>query len=267
MEDIMKKIVFLVVLVIVLAFASCDNFFGKSWGTPREYDVSKIEVNAGNVAEWVDRAIGNPELAAAITDKIIEELDKASADDKAILMEAGINLAVESSGMGESMLTHAADILGDMDNLDPDDVTELLRKMRGDFNSKGGRKAAKNIATIANKGLKVSNDGIPTFDDGYANSAKPGDVAEAIMVLVLGELGDGDLDDWGDIENQYPGLEIDDTLDPPMVKALPGASSSELALAAYLNLIVTGGSKFDDNDLTKTIRKAFFENTNGGNNP
>ena len=261
MGEIMKKIAFLTVLVIALGFTSCDDFFSNSFGKPRKYDVSKIDVNAGNVDKWIDIAIGNPELAAALAEKIIQELDKTSGKEKAKLMDAGVKLSVESSGLGESLLSNSADILADLANADTDELEDILTKLfeniRNDFNSGGGQKAADNITAIASKDIEpnpLNNGDAPQFGQEYRDTASPGDVAEAILVLVLGELGDDDIEDW----NKLPRLDL--AYDPEaggFVVKNGDPSPNQITVAAYLNLIIVGGDKFNDNPLTSAIKEGF----------
>jgi len=252
-----KKTVFLAFLVFILTFTSCDDFFSSSWGTSREYDPSNINVNAGNVDQWIKTAVGNPALAEAITEKIIQELENVSGPDKVVLMQAGIKLAVESSGLGILILINAADLLGNFDKNDTEALTDILDKIQEGFNSGGGPNAANNLATIACSGIIIDNDGVPVFEPEFANSVSPGDVAEAIMVLVLGELSSGSIEDWSELDSY--GLSKDGTDENPKITVDPDATPGQIALAAYLNLIAdSDNSAFNDNPLTQTIREAFF---------
>lgn len=261
----MKKIACCAVaaLVFTLSFTACDEFFSNSFGNQRKYDVSKINVNAGNIDKWIDLAVGNPELADALVEKIIQELakDNLGDADKAKLLEGGVNLAVESSGLGESILSNAAGALGDLTDADDDKLedilTDILENIWEDFNSGGGPKAADNIAEIASYAL-ANDEGVVEFEQWYKDTAKPGDVAEAIMVLILGELNDKDIsiDNWSNLLEE--GLHFGLTPDGNHVTVDAGASEKEKVLAAYLNLIVDGGPQFDSNPITSAIRDAFF---------
>ena len=256
----MKKFtaIFFAAVIFALIFTSCDDFFSKSFGKPRKYDVSKIDLNAGNVDKWIDLAVGNPELADALTEKIKQELKHAKGKDKAILMDAGVKLAVESSGLGESILSNAADLLGnltDSDGKDLDEVmTDLIKKIRNDFNSKGGKKAANNITAIVSSDISGTGNGeAPQFGDGYKNTVSPGDVAEAVMVLALAELGNDSIDDWSDLDR----LDLKYEQGVGFVVIVGSPSPNQITIAAYLNLILNGGSKFDDNPLTSAFKDAF----------
>ena len=279
----MKKTVCyaLIALILVLSFTACDEFFSNSWGTTRDYDPEKIDLNAANVSQWVDQAIGNPDLADAILKKIKQEMKKQPKESKdwQKLQQAGIKLAVESSGLGEAIVSNALDALSKLDKeteLDETLVKDILSGIQDDFNSSGGVNAAENLADIVIASLDGSfQDGDPPkFSEAFAESADPSDVAEAILVLVLGILGDegksvtdDDLN-WNDVEDLAKGLAFDNHTDPTHPHIVIDTSTNDgnlpddktLALAAYLNLIVDHPDKFGDNPLTETIRDAFFNN-------
>ena len=252
----MRKVSCFIFAVLVFSFTSCDNFFSTSLGRPQKYDSSKMAVNAGNVDQWLESARGNSELTTALLDKIMAELDKGgiSGSSKAKLMEAGIKLSVQSAGVASSIITHGSSVLQDFDNLTENKVTELLDNIIDDFNSKGGKEAAVNIAQIASMDIRDNGrDSTPQFGSDYRDTAKPGEVAEAILVLAMAELGPNpSIDNWNSPSDL--GFDIQGGL-VTVVKPVP--SPNQVALAAYLNLITTGGSAFDDNPLTSVIKDAF----------
>ena len=262
----MKKIAILAIIAVVLTFSSCDDFFKTTWGNQRSYDPSNIDVTPGNIDEWAAAVLGNPDLAGAVSEAIIEKLKNTSDPaEKAALLDGGVKIAVESSGLGESLLTRGAELLGDAEDINEDTILELLEKIQSDFNSGNGVQAADYIAEMLVGCISIGPPaGVPHFDPEYANIVKPGDVAEAILVLILGELGRDDeltMDDWDDIKNLCAGLDIDfDTGDYPHVVVTDETvvSDTALALAAYLNLIIDNPDKFADNPLTDAIRNAFF---------
>ena len=259
----MKKLRIPALAAVVFFFLSCDNFYRGSFGSFRNYDSSNINVSAANVDEWIDHAVGNPQLAAAVVEKIIEEMEKLppNSPEKAKLLEGGIILAVESSRLGEIIITRAAELLGDLDDdHDSKTVENILHNIQMDFDASGGKRAADSIAHMINMCLRGSpalNGGIPRFEEVYARSARPGDAAEAILVLVLGELNGNSVDDWNDIQSVADGLTIaNNRIQVDTGRGNPSPSS--LALAAYLNLIADDPDKFGDNPLTETIYDAFF---------
>jgi len=256
----MKKIGFCVFTVLAFALSSCNNtsldeFFSTSLAKPQTYDASKIKVTAGNVDDLIRSARGNPALATAITQKIIDDLtnNRVSASDKPKLVEAGMKLAVQSSGFGSSIVTQAAGALGDFNNIADGSVPDILKSISADFNSGSrGPSAADNLSTIAGFEITGKNEGAaPHFGDVYANNAKPGDVAEAIMILTLAELGP-DIDDWDNPSKL--GLNVSGG---NVTVTDPHPSSNQIALAAYLNLIADDDNKYSGNPLTSTIKSAF----------
>ena len=263
----------LALFAFALFFASCDNFFSSSWGTPREYDLSNMTVNASNVNEWLDLAVGNPELAEALTKKIIEEMKKVSPGSNAflILQQAGVRLAVESSGLGEALVSNAAEALSSLDNSNAgmDEVKNILGKVQRDFNSNNGKASADNIAAITGQSLQsgtiYQGGEAPVFNPGFANRVKPEDAVEVVVVLVLGALAETNTninnlssENWSEMENLTSGLTLEGSqvvVDPDN----PNPTPIGLALAAYLNLMSSDpGGQFQGNSVTSAIRDAFF---------
>jgi len=254
----MKKIAVLVIFAVVLTLSSCDDFFSKSWGTQRTYNTSKINVNAGNVDDWIKASAGNPALAKAVAEAILKKLPAVNDAEKKILLGAGLRLAVESSGVGELLLSEFAKQLKntDIDNFDETTIENILDKIVDDFNKGGGADAAELIGQIAGEFID-DKDGTPKFDEEYIDSLKSGDVAEAILVLILNELGNSgaSIENWDDIENLTLGLVSDgyhiQVGDPE--NTTPGS----IALAAYINLIIDHPEKFQDNPFTDIFKDAF----------
>lgn len=267
----MKKTTVLAVLIVfifTLCFTACDDFFSKSKGNFRTYDPAKIDINAGNVNKWLRAAVGNPALSEAITKAILIKLQNPNIKpaDKAALLKAGLRLAVESSGLGISLISHAAGLLGDIDNLDEDAIKELLSKIQKDFDSGGGLNAAAAIAQMVNGSITTEDD-IPKFDPSYSDTIQPGEVAEAVMVLVLGLLNEQELsvdspgDEWnklGDLAAEL-GIAPDDSHATYVVYS--GDNPNALALAAYLNLIADNSMDGTwDNPLTNAIFDSYLPN-------
>jgi hypothetical protein len=269
----MKKKAMSMVGVLLLAsaliFSACDQFFSTSWGTARKYDPSKIKLNAKNVDDWVNTAIGNPELAAALTEKIKDELSGVPqgnpSPDQEKLQEAGVTLAIEASGIGESILSNASGLISKLTEENNDDlkntVTELLNDIQSDFRGHNGSTAAENLAAIVGGSLasgSYGNGTTPEFTGLYANKAKPSDVGQAVMVLALSIIEDKGLSVSSvDLENlDQSSLGI--TINNGKAEIVGTPDQKTIVLAAYLNLIAEDkNGKFGKNDITSAIKEAF----------
>jgi hypothetical protein len=256
-----KVFLFGALLAAALLVISCDDFISGSMGTQRNYDSSKIDLNAGNVDDWIEKAVGNPELASALTDNIKTQLKETNLNnnERAKLQEAGVTLAVEASGIGANILSNGSGAVSKIEQKGVDGVVELFKDVQGDFKSNNGLKAAKDISEIVGGSITMT-DGIPEITGQYAENAKPSDVSQAVLVLTLAVLEQEHLD--ANAENlkvdQLPGLIIDGN---GMVKKDPafgGEPSQEaLTLAAYLNLINKDpGGKFGSDTVTSRVTDA-----------
>jgi hypothetical protein len=244
-------------VLAVFVLTSCDDFYSTSWGKPREYDSSKITLTQDNLKTWKKKATGNPDLAKALVEKIISELPGKSGAEKAAFQNAGIDLAIEQSGMGVKILEVAS---SDLSNIDSEEgVKNLLKKVQSGLDS--SQAAANNIGLIMNSSIENTTPGsVPQFSssDSYGSTADPSNVGLAVMVLALAEISTIE-NDTNLIEEAEHLAFTDDV--PPKVKITSGASKNEIALAAYLNLIVTDESgKFNDNMITSGIKSAFLKN-------
>ena len=257
-------------LLSIFIFVACDSFYSNSWGTARKYDPANIDLNADNVDSWIELAIGNPELAKALTEKI-KGMVKNMPDsaERAKLQAAGVTLAIEASGLGTTLLSNMdklSDILDEENNNtgDSDAIVQLLDSMQGDFKSAGGSAAANDLAQIVKPAGK-DFDTPPEFDQSYAKDANASDVGQAIMMLTLAVLEQEGKDanvfnDASDIEGLGIGLEITDDSGERKVGNQSGTDSSDeaKALAAYLNLIMSDTTgKYDKNPVTSSIKNAF----------
>jgi hypothetical protein len=240
---------------VLFAVTSCDNFYSTSWGKSREYESSKITLTQDNLKKWKKAAVGNPELSEVLVKKIISDLDGKSGQEKAAFQSAGIEFAVEQSGLGVKILELAGSDLSDIES--EEGVRKLLAKVQNALSST--KSAAGNIAAIVGKS-KLENDGLgqaPEFpaNDPYGNTADPSNVGLAVMVLALAEIRDiGNAENLSDLSDN---LSLDETATPVQVTTNGSASSNEIALAAYLNLIANN-KRFDDNPITKGIRDTFL---------
>ncbi|MDR2433565.1 MAG: hypothetical protein LBD47_03245 [Treponema sp.] len=252
-------------LLGVLLVISCDDFYSATWGTAREYDASKISVNAGNVDEWVEKAAGNPELADAVTDAIKNELEKGSLNtgDKAKLQDAGVALAIEASGIGETILEKAADTLSNGIS-SVEDLSKLLADVQSDFKKNNGAKAASDIADIISGSLaqpSYGKDSVPKLTGAYVNAEDPADVGQAVVVLTLALVGkatDASKDMSAVNLSDFAAYGVYINVNKEAAVMADNPSSEAVTLAAYLNLIADDTTgKYNNNLLTGTIATAF----------
>jgi hypothetical protein len=234
--------------LIAFTLAACDDFFSTSWGEARKYDLSKIKLTSGNLQEWKNKAVGNPELAGKLVEKIIRELDGKSGAEKAAFQDAGVDLAVEQSGIGTTIL----DIAGkDMDKLvsggDEDAIKGLLGTVQGKFGAKGYA-AAENIAAIAVGSVSGSSF---AADDLYAAQVSAADVGMAVAVLALSIMPDINSKGFGKNSLDDSGVSLSgDTFS--------GSGSKAATFAAYMNLIMKDNTgKFTGNPITSGLKSAF----------
>ena len=255
----MKKIAVLALLAAALTFFSCDEYFSTSFGTFRSsYDPNKIDVNSGNIDEWIRASAGNPKLQQALSEAINRKLNdpSISPSEKAALLNGGIRIAVGSSGLGNSVLARASELIGKGDEINPNTLTDLLGKVQNDFNTGGGPSAADNIAQMVYSSITGNP---PVFDPSYADNVQPADVAEAVLVLALGLMENTGLtadgsNNWQDVQNLAEGLSL--STDGNHI-TYGGTNKSALALAAYLNLIADQKDRFG-NTMTDSLYSAFF---------
>ena len=237
-----------------LVFTGCDNFFSSSWGNGRSYDPSKIDVNAKNVDNWILEAKGNPALASAVTDKIIQILENGgiSGAEKGKLQEAGVGLAIGSSGIGSSIIKNADGVIDKLNGDHAEDaVKDILVSIYDDFTKGSGPKAAEDLTKV----LDITNPGngnAPKFadDDPYVKDGLADtDVMQAVTVLMLGacskkgvsaETLESELSGNFDFDTFATNYDLGLRVDGGEVKIASGASPEAIALAAYLNLIRDG---------------------------
>ena len=255
----MKKIAIFTV-IIVLSFLSCDSFYGNSLGSSREYDWRQINLTTSNIEEWVRATVGNPPLARAVTDALMEKLNENMSEaDRARFLEFAAKLAIEASSLGSSILVNATELLGGIGSGDDDSFKDLLNNLQDDFNAGGGQKAAENLANLLLKGINDQG-GTPRFNDAYASTASASGVAEAMIVLLLGEMAGSDgqltINDLGNLATM--GLRLVPGENGNEVEVIPDRnppqSPNAVAVAAYLNLIADDKTgKYKSNPFTSAI--------------
>jgi hypothetical protein len=246
-----------VILSAVFTLAACDDFYSTSWGTVRKYDQSKIKLTQDNLQEWREKAVGNPDLAAALVEKIISELPGKSGAEKAAFQDVGIDLAIEQSGIGALIIDLAGRDLAKIK--DASGLKSMLSSVQGKFSGGNGKAAAGNIAAIV--GSSALTGRTPQFGDGdqYAAQASPSDVGMAVTVLFLAIASDGISGDTN-LESKLPNLTITTERGKGQVSVESGKTPSqeEIALAAYLNLIASDTTgKYGKNPITSGLKSSF----------
>ena len=300
----MKKIAFIAILAFAISLMACDEFFSTSWGSPREFQLSNVNVEGDNVDQWFELVVGDPDLALIVSDAIAEtveenaealeeiadsleeiaeklddptigneekaklEEEKAKLEEEQVklqeeqakLIEGGIRIAIEASGIGTSMVTHASNLLAELDNSTPseDMIRGILENIQNDFINGNGYAAADNIARMVEPNITGRNDGdVPQFDPLLAGLVQPGDAAQTIIVLALASAPDDidyeDPSSLNKIEDLVEGLTLNNAGKVAIDESSGTPSSEALTLAAYFNLI-TSDERFDNNPLTKAIR-------------
>ena len=257
----MKKITSAIVsLILVLVLSSCadilsagDKFFTNSWGSAfsRTFDPSNISINASNANDWVARANGNSDLAYAIAQKINQDLadGKVSDADKPAMIDAGVKLSIEASGIGVSLFTNA---FNEIENLldDEGDPVELLQNIfsniQSDFVSNNGANVANNLAGIIN-GSKGGTANSPKLNADYANEASVNDIVMAVTVLTLGVFAENNLTANSDSLEDLESITGINTINENGITIDPAtASPNVIALAAFYNTLAEPGRLDDD---------------------
>ena len=256
----MKKITFAVIaFALVLVLSSCadilsagDKFFTNSWGSAfsRTFDPSNISINANNANDWIARANGNSDLAYAVAQKINQDLaaGKVSEADKPAMIDAGVKLSIEASGIGVSLFTNA---FSEIENLldDEGDPAELIQNIfsniQSDFVGNNGANVANNLAGIINGTNDNSTPNSPKLNEAYADSASVNDIVMAVTVLTLGVFAENNMTANSDSLESLDDITGIEHIDENGITINPAtASPNVVALAAFYNTLADG--RLDD---------------------
>jgi len=244
-------------LLGVFALTACDDFYSNSWGKTREYNPSIIDLTASNLDDWLDAAVGNPDLARALTKKTKDKVSGMADDDpaKIIFQSAGVEFAFEASGLGISFAKNLGKVVDVMEAGEEDGDSEqvlinLIRGIRNDFDAS----VADDLAQIVKPRDGFIEGAPPRFANTYINGARASDVGIAILIMMLATL-----DDFSTSEELEEKLEekitIDNQSDPWEFSIKNDVEPKIQTLTAYLNLISSGGERFDSNLIAKAIKE------------
>ena len=249
-------------LFVLVALVSCDDFFSTSWGEVRKYDLSKIHLSVDNLETWKNKSVGNPALAKAIVEKIIAELGGKSGAEKALFQKFGVQIAIEQSGIGTSIVNVAGSAMDKLEDLEDGKEEEwtkdLLVKVEGALNSGDVKGAAANIANIVGSDISdiTEENNIPEFTGPYAGAASASDVGMAVLLLSLAVLPDINVTNLNDIEDSHFAIVKSGTT--KKINVTGDATPEEKAFAAYMNLIAADTTdRFEDNPITSKLKPTF----------
>ena len=211
------------VLAVGIFGASCTDFFSISWASWAKRDPHNLipPVNAGNIDELVNDPYiaDDPDLSLALLENIDAAMDGASDEDKEILQNAALEVAVNASGLGQAALG----LLSDLDSLQDDPVGMILDAISGMDNLE----ATSELLCSILEGFDPNNE-----------NADPTDLALAAVVLLAAEAQKA--------QNEPGGIDgyVDDFANRP---PNPGAEqlAVDLATAALNNADDTSGPLWD----------------------
>ena len=245
-----KHVALLAILLGVFVVTGCDDFYSTSWGIRRVYDPAKITLTRDNLDDWITIATGNPELAEALAEKIKGMVEgMGDTEERAEFQSAGVQLAMEASGLGTGLLSNiekAAELIDAKDDID-EALVALLNTLRQGFNWA----VPKLVAAIVKPSI---SDTPPEFTPTYKSGTSATDVGDAAIILIVATAGD-----TSELTAEFQRLfKVGESAGKKTFTPKPDISDPDnihLALAAYLNFIAAEeGKKFDDNPITKSLK-------------
>ena len=194
------SLLFPLVFAIGLLGSSCTGFFSTSLAAWAKRDPHSLipPVNAGNIDELVNNLFiaDDPDLSLALLENIDAAMDDASDEDKEILQNAALEVAVNASGLGLA----AMGLLDDLDSVQDDPKSAIIDAINGADN------------------LEASSELLCSILEGYDpynENVSPEDLAYAAIVLLAAEAKkaenepggvDGYIDDFAN-RSPNPGAE------------------------------------------------------------
>ncbi|MDR1900593.1 MAG: hypothetical protein LBQ55_11325 [Treponema sp.] len=123
-------------------FTSCPDVMSSSWGSWAKRDPRIPSITSGNIKGLLQAAVGDPEFAKALLDKIIASAKTATGDRKEMLEGAGISAAALASGLDTLILSNAGSLINaaGSDDIDTDAMQATMERI---FNeAKGNNQTA-----------------------------------------------------------------------------------------------------------------------------
>lgn len=165
---------------ISLLITSCQQFFTTSLAAPLARDPSDFlpAVTADNAADLAAEVEGDPDAALVVLDGLEELIADADADEQAELIALALDVASSASGVGDSLLANAGDILSLVqdETLDSAELFTIVDDAIGGLDN-----LAESAATLA-----ALLGGGTTIED-IADESNAEDLAMAAIVLLSAE--------------------------------------------------------------------------------
>ena len=260
----MKIKVFLTALVIILLiFTSCDDFFSTSWGTMRTWHPDQIQITPNNLQDLLRIAAYDPRFADALTQAIIRELGNDPPEPyRTELEKAGITAAIKTSEIGISdLVDNISTILDIISSGEYDGNAEnlfftMLRNLQKNFGQ--GERAAAHILVILAPTIENNP---PEFTK--TDHIKNTEAIQAVLLLTLAILDGKEISENPNTLRNDLGLGISGnkiTAPRPSIRPpMPGWENEKdgnlsYTLAAYINYFADPAN---DSIYGEYIRKAF----------
>jgi hypothetical protein len=140
----------LIIVLLISVFTSCEGgfvgFFTNSLGEGAARDMSKmdIKVTEKNVDSLIDQATGNPDMQAKILETLVDVVAKTEDPvQKKHLQEAGVDLAIKSTNVTDTVLSSASEIMDlieesqDNEDVDPAGMVDYFTGVINDMGNLG----------------------------------------------------------------------------------------------------------------------------------
>ncbi|MDR2158633.1 MAG: hypothetical protein LBP23_01045 [Treponema sp.] len=157
--------VFPALLLLGVLFVSCTDVMSSSWGAWAKRDPKIPSITSGNIQGLLKAAVGDPEFAKALLDKITASAQSASGERKKMLEGAGISAAALASGLDTLILNGAGSLISSGDV----DANALQNTMESIFKQAWGTNqtaiADELVVLLAQEDLSNPNPGILAYTE------------------------------------------------------------------------------------------------------